>query len=116
MSDPSAQARISAMRASLQTIEAQLVRGHVGNEGLEDLKMGVDDLRLRIWAIMAAVTSGEAGALERFRVRRAIDVCTNISDEIAAGSIDPSHPEVAELRAVAQHLLAVIAGGSARPG
>jgi hypothetical protein len=115
MSDPGARARISAMRASLQTIEAQLVRGHVGDEGLEELKMGVDDLRLRIWAIMAAATAGDPGALERFRVRRAIDVCGNISDEIASGSIDPSHPEVAELRSVAQHLLAAIAG-SARTG
>jgi hypothetical protein len=116
MSDPAAKGRISAMRASLQTIEGQLVRGHIAGEGLEDLKMGVDDLRLRIWAIMAAATSGESGALERFRIRRAIDVCGNIGDEIASGAIDAGHPEVAELRAAATRLLAVLPGGSARAG
>jgi hypothetical protein len=116
MPDPSARARISAMTASLQTIEAQLVRGQIGGEGLEDLKRGVDDLRLRIWAIMAAATSGESGAMERFRIRRAIDVCSTIGDEIASGDIDARHPEVAELRVAVQHLLAVLAGGPARPG
>lgn len=116
MSDPTARTRISAMRASLQTIEAQLVRGHIAGEGLEDLKMGVDDLRLRIWAIMAAATSGESGAMERFRVRRAIDVCANVGDEIASGAIDPRHAEVAELRAAAQRLLTILPGGSGRPG
>ena len=35
MSDPSARARISAMTASLQTIEAQLMRGQIGGDGLE---------------------------------------------------------------------------------
>ena len=115
MSDPSARARISAMTASLQTIEAQLVRGQIGGDGLEDLKRGVDDLRLRIWAIMAAATSGESGAMERFRIRRAIDVCATVSDEIASGDIDARHPEVAELRAAAQHLLTVLGGGSAHP-
>jgi len=116
MSDPTARTRISAMRASLQTMEAQLVRGHIGGEGLEELKMGVDDLRLRIWAIMAAATAGESGALERFRVRRAIDVCSNVGDEIASGAIDARHAEVAELRAAAQRLLTILPGGSVRSG
>ncbi len=112
MSPNSPRAQISAMRASLQTIEAQLTRGDIGGEGLEDLKMGVDDLRLRIWAIMAAASSGESGALERFRVRRAIDVCANIGDEIVSGAIDPGHPEIAELRDAAQRLATALAGAS----
>ena len=103
-----ARAQINAMLASLQTIEGQLARGDVRGQGLEDLKMGVDDLRLRIWAIMAAATSGETGALERFRVRRAIDVLGNIRDEILSGVIDPGHPEVAQLKASAQRFLTVL--------
>jgi len=43
-----ARAQISAMLASLQTIEGQLARGDVRGQGLEDLKMGVDDMRLRM--------------------------------------------------------------------
>ena len=100
-----ARAQINAMRASLQTIEGQLARGDVRGQGLEDLKMGVDDLRLRIWAIMAAATSGESGALERFRVRRAIDVLGKMRDELMAGAIDPADPEVAALKGAAQRLL-----------
>lgn len=103
-----ARAQINAMRASLQTIEGQLARGDVRGQGLEDLKMGVDDLRLRIWAIMAAATSNESGALERFRVRRAIDVLGNMRDEIISGAIDPAHPEVATLKASAQRLLTAL--------
>ena len=103
-----ARAQISAMLASLQTIEGQLARGDVRGQGLEDLKMGVDDLRLRIWAIMAAATSGEAGALERFRLRRAIDVLGNVRDEIMSGTIDSGHPEVAALKASAQSLITAL--------
>lgn len=103
-----ARAQINAMRASLQTIEGQLARGDVRGQGLEDLKMGVDDLRLRIWAIMAAATSGESGALERFRVRRATDVLGNMRDELMSGAIDPAHAEVAALKAAAQRLLTAL--------
>jgi hypothetical protein len=109
MAEPgTARAKINAMLASLQTIEGQLARGDVRGQGLEDLKMGVDDLRLRIWAIMAASTSGESGALERFRVRRAIDVLGNMRDEIISGAIDPAHSEVATLKASAQRLLTAL--------
>jgi hypothetical protein len=109
MAEPgTARAKINAMLASLQTIEGQLARGDVRGQGLEDLKMGVDDLRLRIWAVMAAATSGESGALERFRLRRAIDVLGNMRDEIISGAIDPSHPEVATLKASAQRLLTAL--------
>lgn len=104
MPEPTLQSRVSSMRTTLQTIEAQLVRGDVGGDGLADLKAGVDDLRLRIWAVMAAANSGDPGALERFRIRRAIDVCNGLADELAAGTIDPAHRELEQLRDAARKL------------
>ena len=104
MAEPTLQSRVSSMRTTLQTIEAQLTRGDVGGEGLADLKAGVDDLRLRLWAVMAAANSGDPGALERFRIRRAIDVCTGLAEELASGAIDSGHRELEQLRQAARRL------------
>ena len=60
------------IRATVQAIEDKLRRGDLPEEGLADFKAAIDDARLRIWAVLSAVGSGEPEAvLLRFRLRRA---------------------------------------------
>ncbi len=110
MTEPSPQSRVSAMRATLQTIEAQIARGDLAIDGFEDLKSGIDDLRSRIWAIMAASQSGDPAALERFRLRRGLELCESLARDVRAGALGTHHKEFLPLQAAARHLAELSAG------
>src|SRR5204862_6302828 len=54
---PSVQDEISRMRAILQGLEERLHAGEVPPEGLAEFKSTVDEIRLRIWALLTAAGS-----------------------------------------------------------
>lgn len=113
MADPELGKQIGNIKAVLQTIEAQVARGRVPAEGLDQVKASVDDVRLRLWAIMSAASSGEYGSfVERFRLRRAAEICAGITDDLVAGKIGKQHAELATLTEALTRLLAQIKGGS----
>ena len=68
----------------------------------ENDQMAVDDIRLRLWAVLAAaggITLDERRAfLQRFRLRRAIDICSGVAADLAGGRISRGHPELSTLR------------------
>jgi soluble cytochrome b562 len=102
-------AQVTSIRATLQAIESQLDRGRIPAEALDDFKAAVDDIRLRVWNIMAASKSHDYPvALERFRIRRAIDVSRSVAQELRSGDIQPDHPELNDLRHLAAVLIAAI--------
>lgn len=101
--------RVSAMRLILQSIEAELQKGKIPPEGLEDFKTAVDDLRLRVWSILAAATTGDVqGALERFRLRRAIELSRTVAHDLESRAMSIEHGEIPELTAAAQRLVNAI--------
>ncbi len=96
--------QVGAIRATLQAIEAQLDKGRIPRPALEDFKRAVDDVRLRVWSIMASASTDDSAPLERFRIRRAVDIIAGLADDAVAGSIQLDHREWADLRSAIQRL------------
>lgn len=99
--DPALASQVNSIRLTLQAVEAQVGSGKIQQGALDDLKSTVDEIRLRIWAIMSAAAEGSDGlALQRFRLRRAIEFCTNLNGEFEKGTMSAGHRECAILQAV----------------
>jgi len=99
---------IAQLSGRLQSVVTQLEMGTIPRNGLTELKASIDDLRLRVWAVLSANAQEDPGALERFRLRRAISLCREAGTWIAQGTIGLQHPEVQELRGVAHRLADLI--------
>ena len=99
---------IEAMTGRLQSVVAQLEAGAIPRTGVEELKSSIDDLRLRVWAVMSAHAQEDAGVLERFRLRRAISTCQDATNWVRGNLVGLDHPEIQELRAKALGLAETI--------
>jgi hypothetical protein len=94
------------IRATVQAIEDKLRRGSVPEEGLDDFKAAIDDARLRLWAVIAAVGSSEPEALLlRFRLRRASEICRSVIADLDAGTLGQHQRELLELRDTARAMV-----------
>lgn len=110
-------ADIRRMLATLQAIESQLANRQIPPAGLEDFKRGVDDIRLRVWAILAAANMEEpTRAMERFRIRRALDICGSLTEDLATGSLAGDHKELAVLEESLPRLRDALANARRRHG
>jgi hypothetical protein len=99
--------QVSNIRAVLQTVEAQVARGRLPQEGLADFKSAVDDVRLRLWGIMSAASSGEYDSfVERFRLRRATEILRELAQDVQGGKVPKGHPEMEWLIEAARNLIA----------
>lgn len=97
------------MIASLQATEAQLSHGDIPLAGLDEIKVAIDDVRLRVWAILAATKAEDPEALERFRLRRAADVCRSIADDLETGRLHIHDKELDRLREELNRLARAVA-------
>ena len=105
MSELTVRDYVSSMRASLQMIDLQLDRSRISVEGIADLKAEVDNMRLRIWAIMASEQGKEGPvSLERFRLRRAIEITGKVAEDLEGGKMSGKHPELVRLRDLTHRL------------
>jgi hypothetical protein len=85
---------IGNIKAVLESMETQVERGRIPNDTLAAMKSSVDEVRLRLWAIMSAASSGEyENFVERFRLRRATEICRELADDIGAGKVGSQHAE-----------------------
>ena len=98
MTQREANVELSRMRAVLQAMEQRLDAGNVPVAGIKDLKDGVDDLRLRLWAILSASNNPDpATTLERFRLRRAIEIMASVTADLTEGRLRGDHREITTL-------------------
>jgi hypothetical protein len=103
------------MRIILQDLEGRLEAGEVAPEGLPEFKSTVDEIRLRVWALLtAAGAEAPRAAAERFRLRRAAEFCRGLAEELAAGQVGADHPEWPEVQQTATRLSAAIAEHTGR--
>jgi hypothetical protein len=101
---------LARMRIILSDLEERLDAGEVPAEGLPEFKSTVDDIRLRVWALLSAVGSVEPRATaERFRLRRAAELFRGLAHELASGHLGTEHPEWPEVQQTAAQLSATIA-------
>ena len=111
----SVQGELVRMRIILRDLEARLEAGEVPPEELPEFKSTVDEIRLRVWALLtAAGTEAPRASAERFRLRRATELCRDLAQELAAGRLSADHPEWPEVQQTATRLSAAIAEHTGR--
>jgi hypothetical protein len=105
----SVQDELDRMRIILQDLEDRLEAGEIAPDGLPEFKSTVDEIRLRVWALLSAAgAEAPRATAERFRLRRAAEFCRALTQELAAGQLGTAHPEWSEVQQTAAHLSAAI--------
>ncbi len=98
-------ARLHMIQETVRKIESEVAEGTIPAEGMEDFKRAIDEARMRIWAVLTASTDEDpTGFLERFRLRRAIEICRAVERDLADGTIRGWPKEVSELGVVVDDL------------
>jgi hypothetical protein len=96
--------QIAVLDSTLKAIETRVSRGQVADETLGDFKSALDDLRLRLWGLLSAAGDDSRGFQDRFRIRRATEMCRGLGSDLGAGSVSAHYPELAGLRDAASEL------------
>jgi hypothetical protein len=105
MAEPTLLEQVAILNSTLKAIEVRLARGQVPVEGLEDFKSALDDMRLRLWGLLSAAGGDDyRGFQERFRIRRASEMCRGLSGDLRGGSVSGRHAELAGLQDAAAEL------------
>jgi hypothetical protein len=105
MSQTAFAAQVASFNTTLQAIEARVASGEVTREAVADFKSSVDDLRLRLWGVLSAGTANDYRAFqERFRLRRAKEICRGLEEELESGAMSPRHEELGPLGQAADGL------------
>ena len=90
--------QVSSLNRTLEEIEARFTRGEAPPDSLEALKSSVDDFRLRVWGVLAAAGADDYRSFqERFRIRRAKEICRGVGSDLRAGKMSGAHSELPEL-------------------
>ena len=98
MTDPAFANQLSALTAALESFEKRIISEEVPKEALAGLKSAVDDLRLRLWGVLSTGSADDYRAFqERFRLRRATEICEDIESELSTGLMNPRHEELRRL-------------------
>jgi hypothetical protein len=97
--------QVATFKTTLEAIETRVGSGEVPREAIADFKSSVDDLRLRLWGVLGAGSANDYRAFqERFRLRRAKEICRGLEDELKAGALSPRHEELPLLGKAAEDL------------
>jgi hypothetical protein len=105
MAEPNFANLVATLNSTLQNVEARLARDPEPVEGLEDFKAALDDMRLRLWGLLSAAGADDfKGFQERFRIRRATEMCSGLSGDLGTGALGRRHPELTGLREAALEL------------
>ena len=98
MADKSFAEQVAAFNTVLQAIESQVASGAAGRDDVADFKSTVDDLRLRLWSLLGTGSANDYRVFqERFRLRRAKEICRGLEDDLQAGALSPRHEELGPL-------------------
>jgi hypothetical protein len=99
MGEPSFGEHVATLNSTLRAIEVRLALGRAQVEGLEDFKSALDDMRLRLWGLLGAAGGEDyKGFQERFRIRRATEMCRGLASDLRAGSVSGRYAELNSLR------------------
>ena len=110
MSQPAFSTQVAAFNSTLKAIEERVASGEVPREAVAEFKSSVDDLRLRLWGVLSAGSANDYRAFqERFRLRRAREICQGLEEELESGVLSPRHEELRPLAEAAGRLARCIA-------
>ncbi len=109
-------ARIAELHRAIDALPVPAGREEKGFESLEELKHGLDNARLSLWARLQGVDSEDAPAYVRsFRVKRAVELCSRLTTDLRLGLLDSRHGEYTALLSAALDLASAIHTGRVRP-
>jgi hypothetical protein len=97
--EPSLGQQIALLNSTLRAIEVRLALGRPPEDGFEEFTQLLDDLRNRLWALLSTTNNDYRSFQERFRIRRATELCRGLSLDLRNGSVSGRHPELPELQA-----------------
>ena len=101
---------VRSIRSTLQMIDQQIAGKRVPLAGMDELTREIDNMRLRIWAIMAAEAEGGGpDALDRFRLRRAVEMNHKIVADLESGELNPGYAELKLLNELGQRISRLVA-------
>jgi hypothetical protein len=98
MAEPSFAQQMATLNSTLRAIEVRLALGRAPTEGFEEFKNTLDDMRNRLWGILSTTGDDYKTFQERFRIRRAIELCRALGTDLRSGSISGRHAELPQLR------------------
>jgi GTPase len=118
MTDPAVAGQLSALTAALESFETRIISQEVPKEAIAGHKSAVDDQRQRLWGVLSTGSADDYRSFqERFRLRRAGEICEGIESELSNGLISPRHEELRRLGEAAGALarrIQELAGGAKR--
>lgn len=98
MTTPSLQQQLNQLNQSVQALEQRFTQGEAPPLDLNEVKRSLDDLRLRLWGLMQASHADDPQAfMERFRIRRAIELSSRIATDLRLATLSPEHKELSDL-------------------
>jgi len=104
MPEPSLADQMASLNSTLRVIEVRLALSRPPVEGLEEFRIILDDMRLRLWGLLGAIGGDYQDLQERFRIRRAIELCRGLSGDLKAGLVSGRQPGLDPLVAAALEL------------
>lgn len=104
--------QLARLNISMQAMEARVGQGGVTVKHLEAVKSALDDLRLRLWGILIAGGENPEAFQQRFRMRRAAELCRQLGKELRAGGIPNPEPELSDAMEAAEEFLAAAGANS----
>jgi hypothetical protein len=108
--------QVTTLSTMLDTLEAKVGDGDLGTPGLEELKSGLDTLRLRTWSLLTAFNSEDPqGFQQRFRTRRGEEMCRALSTDVRAGRLSGRQSELPSLGAAARELATAVKDVTRKP-
>jgi hypothetical protein len=108
--------QIATLNAALQAIERRVTSGEVTADALAEFKSSVDDMRLRLWGLLSAGSANDYRAFqERFRLRRAKEICRGLENDLRNGAMSTRHEELPPLSEAATALARSIEATMPRP-
>jgi hypothetical protein len=98
VAEPSLAEQMATLKSTLRGIEVRLAFGRPPVEGLEEFKTILDDMRHRLWGLLSTTGNEYRSFQERFRIRRATELCRILGRDLLSGSMSARHPELPQLQ------------------
>ncbi len=98
MSDSKVMDQLAAFNSAVQAIPIPTGGEAEAVLQLQEVKRALDDVRLGLWARLKGAHSKDAREFEeRFRVRRAMELCLRLTSDLRSGLMNPGHQEYDDL-------------------
>jgi hypothetical protein len=104
MAEPSFAQQIAILNSTLRGIEVRLALGRPPVEGFEEFKSVLDDMRHRLWGLLSTADDEYKTSQERFRIRRATELCRGLVADLRSGAVTGRHSDLPGLRESAVEL------------